>query len=258
MKKILFISLTFIFCSVSYGQWINQISGTTEHLNAIQFVNSTTGYCVGDNGTILKSTNSGLSWTSLNSNTTVLLNSLFFIDSNTGFVSGNYFDNTSNSQVGVLLKTIDGGINWINLNFPFEENLSDLFFINSTVGFASCLSNGLFKTVDGGINWNLVKSTNTQEVFFPSALIGYSIDNNTNGGAISKTIDGGLNWVQIKDGNSPDYNSANILRSLFLPQIIPVFLVAIIMVEFIQQQTEVRPLAIQALQQVQYIFHQLK
>ena len=211
MKRIISICILLSFYSISFAQWTIQNSGTTENLNAIQMINSNTGYIVGNDGTILKTTNSGSDWTLLSSGTSVSLNSLFFVEKDTGFVSGSYFDTNTNSKKGILLKTFDGGLNWLNMNFQFEENILDIFFLNFSTGFASCGPNGLLKTIDGGVNWTEVSIEYTKATIFPSELIGFAIM----GGGIGKSIDGGINWSIIKDDSSPDYNGANILGSIF-------------------------------------------
>ena len=211
MKNKLSIFIALLFSLNAYGQWTSQLSGTTEKLLAVQFVNSNTGYVVGKNGIILKTSNSGEDWIQLNGNTAVDLNSVCFMDAETGYVGGSYFDFVSSSRVGIILKTIDGGDNWTDLNFLFEEDLSEIFFINAEIGFASCYSKGIHRTTDGGLSWTEVGFVHATSTFFPSENIGYALMN----GGIGKTIDGGLNWSQIKDGDSPDYDDANTLRSIF-------------------------------------------
>jgi photosystem II stability/assembly factor-like uncharacterized protein len=41
------------------SEWLDQISGTTNGLNSVYFTDANTGYIVGDDGTILKTTNGG-------------------------------------------------------------------------------------------------------------------------------------------------------------------------------------------------------
>ena len=49
--------------STLFGQinsWESQLTGTTETLHGVTFVSATTGWAVGDEGTILKSTSAGI------------------------------------------------------------------------------------------------------------------------------------------------------------------------------------------------------
>ncbi|MGH2575394.1 MAG: YCF48-related protein, partial [Ignavibacteria bacterium] len=63
MKKIIYI-LLITHCSLLIGnsQWVLQNSGVTSHLYNVQFVNRYTGWVIGANSTILKTTNSGNNW----------------------------------------------------------------------------------------------------------------------------------------------------------------------------------------------------
>jgi photosystem II stability/assembly factor-like uncharacterized protein len=63
--------------------WSSITSGTSNPLEKITFVNLITGIVVGTNGTILRTTNSGLNWISINV-TSTNLRSIFFLDANTG------------------------------------------------------------------------------------------------------------------------------------------------------------------------------
>ena len=59
-----------------------------QHLSDIHFYDADTGYVVGFNGTILKTTNGGSSWTSLSSGTTNDLYSMDFVDAFIGYAVG--------------------------------------------------------------------------------------------------------------------------------------------------------------------------
>ncbi|MBK9227790.1 MAG: hypothetical protein IPL67_12270 [Ignavibacteria bacterium] len=61
-----------------------------------------TGWCIGENGTILRSINGGTNWSSQVSGTSNLLLSSFFINSNTGWISG---------EDGIILSTTNSGVN---------------------------------------------------------------------------------------------------------------------------------------------------
>jgi len=88
-------------CLVSAG-WFRQTSGTTFRLCSVHFpADATTGYGVGHNGTILKTTNGGLNWFLQNLVTVNNLYSVHFpVDDLTGYAVG---------QWGEILKTTNGG-----------------------------------------------------------------------------------------------------------------------------------------------------
>ena len=68
--------------------------------NSIFFINDTTGWCAGTNGTIIK-TIDGIHWVYV-SNTTENLNDIFLLNSLEGWTAG----------TEVLLHTVDGGETW--------------------------------------------------------------------------------------------------------------------------------------------------
>jgi photosystem II stability/assembly factor-like uncharacterized protein len=150
MKRIFFILGTLLLANLSIAQWVNQNSGTTKDLNSVIFVDSTTGYAVGDSGIILKTYNGGLLWSTLISGTINNLWSVYFTDINTGYTVG---------ANGTILKTSNAGLNWTKLSSGVPQALYSTFFINQNVGFAvgggGYGSMGIvLKTTDGGMTWN--------------------------------------------------------------------------------------------------------
>ena len=70
MKKFSF-ALLGSFALVSAQAWVSLNSGTTKTLRSVYFVNTDTGWVVGDSGTILKTTDGGLNWQSQNGGGTI-------------------------------------------------------------------------------------------------------------------------------------------------------------------------------------------
>ncbi|MCH7534904.1 MAG: T9SS type A sorting domain-containing protein [Bacteroidetes bacterium] len=206
MKKILLLVLiSTIINTVAFGQWTTQNSGTTEGLNEVKFLSSSVGYAVGNNGTMVKTTDGGLNWNNVVTGTSEDLISLFFVNDNKGFIGGKY---------GVFLKTENGGQTWQNGNIS-AITIEDIYFIDDSIGFVSIWST-ILRTSDGGDSWdtvNIVGGTNhkIREIHFPSDQIGYAASN-----GILKTTDGGLNWIKVKGDFSSDYSGADFLRQVFM------------------------------------------
>lgn len=177
--------------------WQNQTSGTSNDLHDVQFIDSQTGWVVGDNGTILKTTNGGLLWSAQTSGLTQDLYAVFFINSNTGWLCG---------DAGKILKTTDGGANWTpqSLGISVSGVLHDVYFIDASTGYIAG-TYALYKTTDGGNTWAVTHNGNssaTNSVHFKDAMNGYSCGLN---GKIRKTSDGGASWTQVNIGSSDDY-----------------------------------------------------
>lgn len=165
-------------------------------LRAIQFVNSSLGFCVGINwayGFICKTIDGGNTWDTLTLNNpaiTVEFSDVYFLDANTGFCS---------SDEGHIHKTTDGGNTWTSVHFA-GISINDITFINTTTGFAVtyALSNQsrILKTTDGGNTWNTVHVSgnyNIHTISMASASVGYAL---ADGGRLYKTTDGGNTWVE--------------------------------------------------------------
>src|SRR5246500_1982267 len=69
--------------------WVGQVSGTTNDLKGVYFIDASRGCAVGNNGTILKTTNNGNTWIAQTSGITTALNSVCFTDTSNGYVVGN-------------------------------------------------------------------------------------------------------------------------------------------------------------------------
>ena len=211
MKKIVFV-LVFLF-TISFqlnAQWSPQVSGTTEDLVSVTFIDSLQGFIVGTNGTIIKTTDGGINWLIKNSGTNYDLQSIQFINSNVGWIVGRFLGNYSS----IVLKTTDGGENW---NVLFQGGfgyMRSVCFIDSLIGWTACSSGArTLKTTDGGINW-----TRQDSLTFPGSISTYkdiyALNQNSiyvvGGftpdiwiypapfGRIRYSGDGGINWTDVE------------------------------------------------------------
>ncbi len=104
--------------AISQTGWYQQESGTLNELQSVYFINSNTGWISGNNGTILKTTDSGNNWIPQTSNTDVDLQTVYFLNDNTGFTSG-YKSLHVPPYVSecIIMKTTDGGNIWDTLEY---------------------------------------------------------------------------------------------------------------------------------------------
>ena len=147
MKKIFTLILTLISLGViaQTFTWGEQNSTVSASLNDVFFADNMNGWAVGDNGTIVATTDGGTTWMIQSGNTDQPLRAVFFIDANTGWISGG---NLSKA----LLKTTDGGAYWQDIapaNVP--NQLLDIGFIDANTGWM--VADSIYKTTDGGITW---------------------------------------------------------------------------------------------------------
>ncbi len=162
--------------------WAKQISGTTNILNSIYFTDANNGYAVGNNGTILKTTNAGVNWTSQNSGTIVNLNSIYFTNVTNGYIVG---DN------GTILYTNNSGNTWATQTSGTSTNLNSIHFTNSNNGYAVG-NNGIILSFNG-TNWasQTIGTNNLNSVCF-TGTTGYAVGDN---GTILTTSNG-VNWTR--------------------------------------------------------------
>ena len=172
----------------------------TQHgLNGVHFPTPTSGYMVGDSGTII-STSLGVQ----TSGTTKNLCSVFFSDALTGIAVG---------DSGTVLRTTSGGRAWSPQSSQTTEHLLSVYFPKPNIGYAVGWNGTIRKTIDGGVTWSSPISSGTQtthylySVFFTSADTGYVVGRNNAtlstdvACIIMKTIDGGANWKIVFTDN---------------------------------------------------------
>lgn len=200
MKTIYKIILIFVLAALlkasifSQSGWSSQASGTTEHLLDIQFLNSTTGYSCGKNGTFLKTVNAGLFWSTISGITTDDIIKLYFIDANTGWIVSTW-GNPSRKRI---LKTTNGGINFIiQYDDTGGAEDSDLFFSDVNNGwFCKSTNFGLQKTTNSGGNWTAIAQPWGTKIFFLNSSTGFLF----NPFELHKTTNNGLNWTTVTNG----------------------------------------------------------
>ena len=195
MRPLQFLSLLFFVTSVLNAQWTNQNPVPDgNNLWSTFFINDSTGWIIGSDGFIKKTTNAGLDWLQQSSNTNLTLKSVRFFDENRGWICG---------ENGLILKTTNGGQNWFELTSGTTNQLTDIHFCDSSCGYAVGYSGTILKTTNGGTSWFSQSSDPTYDLYstdFVDALIGYAVGGDFRvfgyNYKILKTTDGGLNWVE--------------------------------------------------------------
>lgn len=196
--KILIFLLTFLnsgkFTGSCYAQWQIQTSGTNEHLYSICFTgtNNQTGYAVGHNGLVIKTTNLGVNWSHLNIPTLWNYHSVYFTNPENGWIVG--FE---------VFRTSNGGQDWTKVITNPEIAGFKVQFFDSENGWILGLKVNtrlrIWKTTDSGNNWDtstLIMNSvisDPMDMHFPSAETGFISGGNTNS-FIAKTITSGKSW----------------------------------------------------------------
>lgn len=127
-----------------------------ESLKYIHFATADAGVAVGDNGTIIATTDGGENWTTVTDPTSGDDLTAVFVWSQNRFVIG--------SAVGELLQTWDGGENFTDQSgytgFAATNTVKDIVFVNDVVGYmiadTSAPVGKVYRSVDGGNDWKLL------------------------------------------------------------------------------------------------------
>jgi photosystem II stability/assembly factor-like uncharacterized protein len=205
-----FVALVFLFSTATSQTnwfWLNpQPQGN--NLLATHFVNNTTGFAVGEFGTVLKTINEGQTWTQLTAGTSRTLRAVYFVDASTGFVAG---------DSGTILKTTNGGTSWITLTSGTLNTLRTIFFRDANTGTVAGNSGTIIKTADGGTTWNPQTSGTTRRlvgISYPSAdtgyIVGYS-QGGQGGTAVMRTTNGGTNWSTVDSVSNNFYTGVSFI-----------------------------------------------
>lgn len=202
MKKLFIFSTLMLLnlCFIeSYAQdWVKQEPYPTfNHLFGVSFPSENIGYIVGDNGTLLKTTDAGVTWSQLYiypEQTTHQLSNVNFLSDDVGYVAA-----------GKLVhKTTDGGITWESSSTHAWGTNTGTFFIDDTVGYTYGYYSLLYKTMNGGQTWDKLSfSINDLNQYtcvkFADYNTGYLIDYRLSGHTytLKRTDDGGVTWSPV-------------------------------------------------------------
>ena len=170
--------------------WNSQISGTSQELFSVYFLNPDTGF-IGGRGLILMTKNSGLNWEIINIDTliekkVIEFREIYFTSKDTVYLLGVLIEGGNDFfwERWLFLKSYDGlkhfeieniGINYVavtkyyNLYFPNRK-----FFHDAKTGY-KLNGFGLLKTFDDGLTWKAIGSFIA--VYFVNSNVGYAIVN---------------------------------------------------------------------------------
>src|SRR4051812_2835087 len=100
---------------------------------------------VGEQGSILRTTDRGVTWKRIPSGTSAVLSGISFADANTGIAVG--------SQ-GAILRTVDGGSTWTPQSSGTADWLRGASLTDAGTGTVVGDAGTILKTVDGGATWS--------------------------------------------------------------------------------------------------------
>jgi photosystem II stability/assembly factor-like uncharacterized protein len=184
-------------------------------LNGIFFHNDNSGYAVGKNDQIIKTTDGGATWDIQSTgDLTNKFNSVIFLNESVGFAIGG---RSTPPYYGIIYKTTNGGAIW-NAVFTQGQDVDfrGVDFVNDYTGYAvggnEIASNGvIYRTTNAGETWQQqgIVYRDLNSVFFSTPSIGYTVGED---GIILKTVNGGAVWNTQVSTTTEDINSVYFLR----------------------------------------------
>jgi photosystem II stability/assembly factor-like uncharacterized protein len=180
-----------------------QVSGTTENLSAVSFVDAMHGWVVGGffgQPTILVTSDGGATWTPQSSGTPpdTDLRAVKFVDAQHGWIAASNFQPQFPNNF--ILVTSDGGATWLQQSSGIRGFLYSMDFVDTLHGWASGDTRPpvgtaiIVATTDGGATW--VPQTSSLDfvygISFVDPLRGWAVGSDER---ISVTTNGGATWT---------------------------------------------------------------
>jgi len=217
--KYLILFLLFTILKIN-SQWIEQTSGVNTPLNAVYSSqnNSNNAWICGDEGVVLKTTNSGNNWINVSSNLPVIYNFTSIIEINNVNV---LIVGKNSGGSSLVYRTTNGGQNW---NLVFSQDLVQFYgFANSNFLYLiGSPLNGrwqIWRSTNFGTNWD----STGMRLFQSGSEMGFinsvwSVDNmiwvGTNNSKIYSSSSGAVNWTS--HSLAPETESRTVVFSFIL------------------------------------------
>lgn len=177
--------------------WTPQKSASQRELNAVRFVNETTGCATGYDG-IMTTQDAGRTWSLLAQTSDFSGNALWFVNERVGWAVG---------SSGAVRVTQDGGRTWTRQGRTATANISvnelyEVAFSDEQTGVIAGVD-GLFTTTNGGAAWTLqvprssplLGGGSALSVWFSAPLRGWATGVDS---TLLATTDGGRTWTARK------------------------------------------------------------
>ncbi len=199
----------------TYGPdaWSPIQSPTNKTLNQLQFLDSLTGWVVGDSGTILHTSTGGAIWVLQKSRVSEDIRDIFMLNSSRGWAVA---QDTDGPQYGsIVLSTTDGGTTWTDQRYPVQEEFfNSIMFLDSLRGWMVGEGGRIVGTTNAGNTWfnatvdsNAAPQWELQRVKFYSPSLGFAVGGRFDiVGTVWRTTNGGAMWAGQSVSLEPIYD----------------------------------------------------
>ena len=186
------------------GRWQPIPSGVTSTLLDIDFVDSRHGWAVGQDGTIIATSDGGETWQAQHTGFEITLRSVDFTDTQTGWAVG---------HLGLILHTDNGGQTWsvADREAAFDLDLIHVSFTSPTTGWIITEQGGFaLMTTDGGSTWHRQDIDSAQDRSDAFILNDYHSWVALKSGGVLSTSDSGQSWQTHKGVNQVEIGTSGI------------------------------------------------
>jgi len=196
-RSALFIFLLLFCLQTANAEWIKQNTNSLAWFRDVFFVDASRGWIVGDNGTVIATTDGGSTWTPSKKFTNDTIIQVHFTNEMTGWLlcERNIYARGANAS-SYLRKTNDGGATWDKIEFEGagRERVTKLLFHGD--GRATAFGEGgvFYRLQDDGISWKKIQTAIhflLLDGAFGDERIGAIVGA---GGTIVFTDDSGFTW----------------------------------------------------------------
>ncbi|MFN0158360.1 MAG: YCF48-related protein [Bacteroidota bacterium] len=193
--------------------WTPLQSPTTRALRQMHFLDSLTGWIVGDGGTILHTTTGGADWQVQDSPVRTDIVDVFMLNAQSGWALAHDIGDTA--YASIVLSTTDGGTNWDSTRYPVENEIfNSITFLNTDKGWMVGESGRVVGTINAGSSWveatvesTLVPSWELFKVKFYSPTLGFATGGRFDVvGVVWRTTNGGATWTTQNVSPEPIYD----------------------------------------------------
>ncbi len=187
--------------------WHRQNSGILgKPLRKVHFRSALEGWCLGEGGVFIHTSDGGKTWKPLETGTENNLHD-FFITETAGWIVGDW---------GTLLKTTDSGQTFAKVDGSVfnRKSLKGIFFVDENYGWIITYNapNGknagyVYRTTDGGNTWEEQFTTEAAlfNLHFIDKQTGWVVGDRR---SVYATTDGGQTWQFITDGSNQRHKSS--------------------------------------------------
>ncbi|MBK6911904.1 MAG: hypothetical protein IPH10_13420 [bacterium] len=219
------------------GEWSDRNSGTTRGLNDVHFVDQQVGWICGGNGVIRRTTNGGVTWSSIPSVNTIEVRAIHGFDSMTAMAASNMLWHTANAGAswdtvagmdtaivnrlffhdsqracavgnnGFIAISEDGGETWAVRNSHLFATLVDVHSADGQTYYAVALEGQVVKSEDRGETWRVLDLDNAPALSSVRSRSALELLVATGDSRLLHSIDGGDTWVYYNVGSEHYFNT---------------------------------------------------